>query len=381
VIRRLHAPLLGLALLGMPSLAAAQAAVADQAGARPAPGAASFKKPVPWHDSSIIWQQDVGTQTVGLGGDYQSRDPYYDWVFYLRPRYYFWEDEHSSLSVRAQFSAAYEFTNSDVSTQKNELWFGDTVLSLVPQHSFVQNGDYLTSLDLSLPRLVLPTSKVSFDSGDIVQVGARAYLFQGFPVREGEPLLPRARAALRVGYGYQFAKSVVPENPSLSVFTMDPSGRVVSSSQLAGAALAQHTAIFHGLLGADIWRDIVGIESEFGIDPAWKFKLPPAQPICGVILTGCAPAQDVPNPQTYGVITTFDAYVEFHFLKSALTPAIGYQNITNQLGPNGEHRNFFWSPDAKVYVRLEFQPDLLLEPRAAPRFTRESTYPNVASAR
>jgi hypothetical protein len=381
VFRRLLAPLLGLALLGVSSPAAAQAAPVDSTGALPPSAPPAAKKPVPWHDSSLIWQMRATTQTLHIGPSYQSSDPYTDWVFYLRPRYYFWENDRWSLSLRAQFGAIYELTNSDVTTQENEFTIGDTVLSFVPQHTFVQNGDYLTSLDLSLPRLVIPTSKASRDSGNILQLGVRAYLLQGFPVREGESFLPRARAALRIGYGYQFASSTVPENPSLHQFGMSPNGSIETTHQLAGAALAQHTAIFHGLAGADIWRDIVAIEGEFGIDPAWKFRLPPAQPICGVVLTGCTPAQDVPDPQRYGVVTTLDAYLEFHTLKQSLTASVGYENITNQLGVNGEHRNFFWSPDAKLYLKLEFQPDLLIEGRAAPKFTRERAPLNVAGLR
>jgi hypothetical protein len=381
VIRRLLAPLLGLTLLGVSSPAAAQAAPADSVGEVPPEAPAPKKKPVPWHDSTIIWQMRATTQTLHLGPEPQSRDPFYDWVFYFRPRYYFWEGDHWSLSLRAQFNVSYEFTNSDVTTEQNELTFGDTILSFVPQHTFVENGDYITSLDLSLPRLQIPTSKASFDAGNILGIGPRAYLFQGFPVREGESFLPRARAALRIGYQYQFAQSVVPENPSLQQVRTDANGNVVTNNQLAGAALAQHTAVFHGLAGADIWRDIVAIESEFGIDPAWKFRLPAAPPICGVVLTGCTPAQEPPDPQRYGVVTTLDAYLEFHALKQALTAAIGYENITNQLAPDSQHRNFFWSPDAKLYLRFEFQPDLLLEPRAAPRFTRAPATTNVASAR
>lgn len=382
MIRRLLAPLLGLALLGVARGALAETPASDHAGeVTPEATGAHQKKPLLWHDSTVIWQQYVGSQTVHVGNDYQSSDPYYAWLFYVRPRFYFWENERSSLSLRAQFWTTYEFTNSDVTTQKNELWFGDTLLSLMPAHAFVKHGEYLTELELSLPRLVLPTSKSSRDSGQIAQVGVRAYLVQEFPLRQGQAFLPRGHVALRAGYSYQFAHSIVPENPNLNQGVTSWEGVVVNSHQIGGAALAQHVGIFHGVLGADLFRDIVAVETEFGLDPAWKYRLPPTQPICGNVLTGCTVPGEPPDPQRYGVITTFDAHVDFRAFNGFLTTTVGYLNITQQNGPDGQHRNMFWSPDAKFYVGFEVQPDLLLEPPAAARYTRARPLTNVASAR
>jgi hypothetical protein len=382
VIRVPLAPLLGLLLLGASGRARADTPAADRER-EPAPEAAASpkKKPLLWHDSTVIWQQRAGSQTVHVGSDYQSSDPYYDWVFYVRPRFYFWENERSSVSLRAQVWTTYEFTNSDITTQKNELIFGDTLLSLVPAHAFVKQGEYLTELELSLPRLVLPTSKASYDSGEIAQLGVRAYLLQAFPLREGQSFLARAHAALRVGYSYQFARSTVPENPNLNQGVTDWEGVVVNSHQVAGAALAEHVGIFHGLIGADIWRDIFALEAEFGLDPSWKFRLPPSQPICGNVLTGCTVPGEPPDPQTYGVVTYLDAHLDFLAFGGSFTTSIGWENITLQNGPDGQHRNAFWSPDAKLYLRFELQPDLLFEPRAVSRYTRARALTNVASAR
>jgi hypothetical protein len=381
VIRVPLAPLLGLLLLGLSGRAPAQTPAADHEAEPPAAAGSARKKPLFWHDSTVIWQQRAGSQTLHVGSDYQSSDPYYDWVFYLRPRLYFWEDERSSVSLRAQVWTIYEFTNSDVTTQKNELMFGDTVLSLVPAHAFVKHDDYLTELELSLPRLDLPTSKSSWDSGEILQLGVRAYLLQDFPVRGGQSFLPRAHLGFRTGYSYQFARSIVPENPSLNQGVTSWEGVVVNTHQIAGAALAEHVAVIHGVFGADLYRDTVAFDGEFGLDPAWKFRLPPTQPICGNVLTGCTAAGEPPDPQRYGVVTTFDAHVEFRAFSGSLVTGVGYQNITLQNGPDGQHRNALWSPDAKFYLALQFQPDLLLEPPAAARYTRARPLTNVASAR
>lgn len=370
------------ALLGLTENALGQATSPDQ----PAPAASDTttpaKKPLPWHDSSLIWVQRATTQTLGIGPKPLSADPYYDWVFYVRPRYSFWENETSSLSVRGQFELDHEFTNSDVTTEKNQTLLADTVLALVPEHAFVSQGEYLTLLSLSLPRVVLPTSTASYNAGNIAQVGVRALFLQDFPLRENEPWLPRGRVALRAGYSYQFARDIVPELSTLNQVRMDLAGHSVSNDQVGGAALAQHLFMVHGLAGVDIWRKIIGIDAEFGVDPVLKFPLEKNPVLCNVVQTGCIAVSDVNNPQRYGVITLFDAFVEARAFDNAVHVAVGYENVTNELNPASEYRNPLWSPDAHVYLRLDFVPDLLLEP-PVPTAPRAGPEPgrNVASAR
>jgi hypothetical protein len=328
-------------------------------------GATPAQRPVSWHDTTVLWSQRATTQTLGLGADYQSRDPYYDWVFYLRPRYYFWENERTSLSLRGQIWASIELTDSNSSTERRELWLEDTLVSLTLQHAFVQEGEYLTDITLSFPRLEVPTSKASFQSGKILQLGVRAFPLTAFPLRRGEPFLPRGSAALRLGYGYQFARAIVPERSTLDRLRTDLSGRSVSNDQLGGAALAEHAIVLHGLLGADLWHDVLSIQSEFGIDPAYKFALTAAAPVCSV-LTGCVEPDTVRRPQRLSMVTMLDVYLQLKSLGGALKTALGYENITAQLGADGQRRGALWSPDAKLYVKLELTPDLLLsKPSAA----------------
>lgn len=354
---RLVPLLAGLAALALSSVAAAQG-TADQAVSAAQRKYGEDQRRVPWHDSTAIWQQRVGTQTVGLGSDYQSRDPYYDWVFYLRPRYYFWEDDRSSFSVRGQLLGSIELTNSNTSTKQREFLLGDTLLALTPEHAFVKHGEYLTDLVLSLPRVVLPTSKAAYNSGKVAELGVRALFVQAFPLREGDAWLPRGYFALRAGYGYQFARSVVPELSTLNQLRMVIGNTVVSNDQLNGAALAEHIGVFHGILHADVFKDLVALESEFGLDPLVKFPLEANARAC--IATGCTPVGSSTDKR-YQPATYLDVYVDTFALDHALKVSFGYENITAQLGLDGERRNFFYSPDAKVYLRLEFQPDYLLK--------------------
>lgn len=312
-----------------------------------------------WHDSTAIWQQRATTQTLGVGGDFQSKDPYYDWVFYLRPRYYFWENYTSSFSVRGQLLGNIEFTNSDTTTQRRQFEIQDTIVALTPEHAFVKHGEYLTDLTLSLPRFVIPTSRAGYESGKILQVGLRALLVQAFPLREGSDWLARGYLGFRGGYDYQFARAIVPESSTLDRLRMDLEGHLVTNNQLAGAAMAEHSGVIHGIVHGDIYKDFIGLESEFGIDPAYKFALPAVNDVA--LLTGPAKPTDVANPTRYGVTTYLDIYADALAFDHALKVSLGYENITGQMGPNGERRGFFWSPDAKLYIKLEFQPDFLVK--------------------
>ncbi len=364
--RQLLPALALLAATGVASNVRAQAASADQAP--PAEGSTTpAPKQVPWHESTVLWSQRASTQTLGVGADYQSRDPYYDWVFYLRPRYYFWENERTSLSVRGQIWAALEFTDSNTTSERHEFFPEDTLVSLTLQHAFVQDGEYLTDVTLSFPRLELPTSKASFQSGKIVQLGVRAFPLQAFPLREGSALLPRGHVALRLGYGYQFARGIVPERSTLDRLRMDSAGTSVTNDQLSGGAFAEHIGVLHALVGADLWRDVLAVVSEFGLDPSYKFALAEGAPIC-TVLTGCVVPETGDDPQRLNAATTLDVYLQVKSLGGALKTAIGYENITGQLGAGGRRRSMLWSPDAKFYLKLELTPDLLLaQPAAAAR--------------
>jgi hypothetical protein len=320
---------------------------------------------VPWHDSTFIWQQRLGTQTLGVGGDYQSRDPYYDWVFYVRPRYYFWENGRTSLSVRGQLEADIELTNSNTSTKQRQFFLGDTLVSFVPEHAFVKHGEYLTDLALSLPRVVIPTSKAGHESGKILELGVRALFVQAFPLREGSDWVPRAYFGLRAGYGYQFASGVVPESSTLNQLRTDLEGHVVTNHQLNGAALAEHIGVLHGIAHADLFKDIVALESEFGLDPLVKFPLGEHPQVCN-LPTGCAEPTPNGNDQPYQPATYLDVYLDTFAFEHALKVSFGYENITAQLGGDGQRRTFFWSPDAKLYLKLEFQPDYLLKKPSGP---------------
>jgi hypothetical protein len=312
-----------------------------------------------WRETYFLFQQRASTQTLGVGADYQSRNAYYDWFFYLRPRLYVWDNADTSLSLRGQVALLREFTDSDATTTRGELELQDSALSLVPEHVFYADADYETRLTLSLPRLELPTSKPSRDAGKIMQIGVRALFMQAFALRTGEDAFPRGHAGVRLGYAYELWGANVGENSDLRRVRLDVAGRSVTNSQIGGAAVSDHRGLMHAVVGGDIFRDVVSFELEAGIDPWSRYPLSDSE-VCNVS-TGCVRAASVVDPQRYAVSTFLDANVSAVPVRDVLRVIFGYENISSQIGANGRRRSALWSPDAKLYLTLELRLDGLYQ--------------------
>lgn len=341
-------------------LARAQEAPAtDSAAASTRPEAAP-PSPVSWHDSTILLKESVGTQTVGVGADYQSRNPYFDTALYLRPRYYLWESAPSSLSIRAQIPVTHEATNSDTTTKRGEVLLQDTILMLAPERT---SGD-ATRVTLSVPRLTLPTSYASRKSGKIMDAGVRAVVDHSVPLRTTSKLLPSGRLATRLGYEYGFVTGTVPTADTLTRLRRDLDGHSVRNGQISGAAFSDHYVVLRGIVGADVYADVLSFALELGVDPAHRRRLP--TPLVRGLDTGPYLARSTQDPSRWIMTTYLDAAFTFH-VAGLLDVAIGYENITGQLGPDGRRRNIFYSPDAKFYVYAELLLDKMYESVAGTR--------------
>jgi hypothetical protein len=350
------------------ALAAAPAHAQEKdRGAAPLEKATPKPEPLIWHDTTFLFQQRTTTQTVGVGRDYQTSDPFYDWAFYLRPRLYVYEEGKLSFSFRGQALVTHELTNSNTTTDRGEVVIEDTLLSFAPQFTAYDAGEYSTNVSLALPRVVLPTSKASRAAGKIVDVGVRALLEQTFPLREGDAIFPRGRLDVRLGYSYGFAGANVPEKEDLDQLRVDMGGHLVTNDQLGGAALADHSGLVRGLVGADVLRDRIAFNLEAGLDFAHKYPL--AEESTLTLDTGPVEIPvDEDAPRT-NVTTFFDVNLEFRFGRDLFSLYAGYENINAALGPDGQRRTLLWSPEAKFYLSAELRLDTtysLATRRAAP---------------
>ncbi len=324
-------------------------------------GAATKKKPseekekkLAWRGTSLSWSNRATAQTVGLGDDYQSANPYAEWFFSLRPRYYLWDGDGDSLSLRVTLNAFTELTNSDTTTKEREFLIDDSTIALVPSFTLWKDGDYRTVLSLTTPRVVLPTSKASRSSGIYAEVGVRASLTQTVPIQgSDEDFFPTASFGARAGYAYLFSKGNVPLDADLDQLRRNVDGVTVSNDQLRGAALAQHRASGHVFGGLDIYKDIVSLESELGMDWFWKFPLAEADV---TLETGQAEVESQDSTRLQRSLF-FNVGLSVNAIEDILTIGFGYESFPTQLGPGGNRRSIFYSPDALLYFALDLSLD------------------------
>jgi hypothetical protein len=313
---------------------------------------------LPWHDTYLYWDNAVTTNTLGVGQAYQSRDPVYELTLGLRPRYYFVDDPDKSISVRADLGIATERTNSDTTTKQGEWSATDFELYGAFSYKLRESKDDLTELSLRLPRVILPTSKISYDSGKFLSLGTRVAVREDVALEGRDArFFPNLELFVKVEYDYQFTRSETPTNSGLERIRLDPDGHSVVSDQLSGATFARHAVDFGVAASLHVHQDALWTTS-LDIRPAWKYPVDHEVEVCGVVLTGCTQATGVSDPQTRSVLTSFTTSVLFS-LTDTLGLSFGYANLTNQLGPDGRRRSVFYSPDARFYATLSVGLDHL----------------------
>ena len=325
----------------------------DQGAAPQTTAAPKKEEKLPWRGTTLNWSNRATAQTLGLGDDYQSSNPYAEWFFSLRPRYYLWEGGKHTLSLRLTLNAYTELTNSDTTTKEHEFLIDDTTLALVPSFTLAEDGDYKTVLALTAPRLVLPTSKASRSSGIYGEVGVRASITQTVPLQGDDNFFPTANFGARAGYGYLLSSGNVPLDADLDQLRRNVDGVTVTNDQLRGAALAQHRASAHVFGGVDIYRDRVSLDSEIGMDWFWKFPLAETQ-----VMLDTGPA-DVPSDDTGRLQRSlfFNVALSVVAIEDILTIGAGYESFPTQLGPGGTRRSIFYSPEALFYLALALSLD------------------------
>jgi len=347
------------------TLAAVRPLQAQSARVRETPRGVSGASPegiqptnLPWHDSYLYWDHATTAATLGVGQDYQTRNPLYEMTIGFRPRYYLLENEQSSISVRGDLGVVTERTNSDTTSKEGEWSATDFEFWGSFSRKVRESKGDLTELAIRIPRLLLPTSKVSYDSGKILGLGVRIGAREEIVLAgRGATWFPSIELLGKIDYGYQFSNSRVPVNGSLERIRMGIDGRSIVSDQLGGATLAQHAAAF----GIASWLHVhqrLNWITTFELRSAWKYPVDHDVQICGVVLTGCTKAGGIDDPQTRTALTYFQSEV-WGRLTDTLELTFGYANLATQLAPDGRRRSMFYSPDARFYLTLNVYLDHL----------------------
>jgi hypothetical protein len=305
---------------------------------------------VPFRGSTLALDNSASAQTLGIGSDYQSRNPSYEIALGVRARYLLWEQpEERSVSVAAALALVHEFTDSDSTTERGEWTFTDLELLLAFNQRLAGGQGYKTDLLLGVPVLSFPTSQVSANNGKILGAGISAALAQTLPLREDQGFLPSARGRIRLGYNYQFTRAVVPTNEGIERIRLDPLGRSVPSDQLSGAAFSQHQGTLALAAGLDI-TSFITWDVELGWRPAYKYDLGD-EVVLGNVDTGDVELESADDATRFTVTTLFQTEIVVD-VPRPLAFSVGYENVTLQLGEGGERRNMLYSPDARFFASV-----------------------------
>lgn len=315
---------------------------------------------VPWHDSVVVWDNSVTTQTLGIGRDYQSRNPTYEMSFRLAPRYYLHESDTERLSVRGDLRLLREFTNNDVTTERGEWTFDDSELWL----SYIRTlrGEVGTRTDLVLraPSFEFPTSNVSASSGKVLGLGLGIGVDQEVPLRgSGARVLSNTVLRARSGYSYQFVDTLVPTNDRVGRVRLNPGGISLPSDQISGSAFPQHELSFTARAETLLLRDLVFV-SEIGLLYARRYDQDSSVEVCGVVATGCVDVEGRADATRHSTSTLFNLELSYS-LHAGILAGIGYANLAPQLGQDGRRRGVFYSQDARASASLTFVIDALLQ--------------------
>ena len=362
-----------IATSGVVMLAAAQVADAQVAAREPTPAAAVDGGPsspaataesegdrprLVFRSSSFYWDHSATAQTLGVGSDYQSRNPNYEMAFGLRPRYYFYDSERESLSARGDIALVREFTNSDATTREGEWTFTDAELWLAYVRTLNDTPDQTTDLIVRAPQLVLPTSKVSSSNGKILGLGFGLGIEQAVPLRgKGSRFLASARARANARYRYQFASSVVPTNEGIERVRLGPDGRSLPGDQLSGSAFADHEISGDLAVEPEILPDLT-LLTQFGLRYVHRRALDQQVDVCGVVSTGCARVETRGDASRYGIASVFTVELGYE-VRDELALALGYTNLAPQLGADGQRRQPFYSQEARGYLTITLALDEL----------------------
>lgn len=307
----------------------------------------------------LSWDNSVTTQTLGIGGDYQSTNPTYEMMFRLAPRYSIYEKEGRELAARADVRLVREFTNSDRTTERGEWTFTDTELWLEGTEPISRTPGRKSQVYARAPVLILPTSKFSSMAGRILGLGLSLGFDQDVPLAPGAATLPRLTLRPRVNYAYQFSRAVVAVNDRIDRVRIDPDGRSFTSDQLNGSALNEHQLAVGSRFDTHVTEQLM-LSLDLGLRYVHRYALPEQVSLCGNVATGCAPIEARADATRWGVATAF-VFTASYIVAEYAEFSLGYANLASQLGEDGQRRNAFYSPNARFFAAVGVSLDVFYD--------------------
>jgi len=310
--------------------------------------------PSPIRLSWFSWQQNASTKIFGIGRDYiGTNDESYSWDFAFTPRYSFINEKDDWAWVNLNIGWTVELTNSDTTTKQNQVLFNDLGVGLGYRHFFYRSEDDETSLFVGpLGSVTLPTSLASQNHGTYMNTSLGAGLGGNVKILGHESdWFPSIFVSSSASWRHLFARSYIPTKSDLDWKRQSASGSTLLSDQLSGVPFAMNTAAFN--LGY-----YLTIYKELSFGNVWSLQVPFRHDFeagggtgcdASTLTDPCVTAQRNPNRSLGTPVTSFD--VSLGYIVAGLAwVSVGYNNTTPQLGPDGQRRNVFYSPDSQFYL-------------------------------
>jgi hypothetical protein len=313
-------------------------------------------KKVPFHGSTLLFDQSMTTQTARLETQpQQSNVPLYEWWVSFRPRWYF--TEHLYYWARLDYFK--EFTNNQDNTYYREDSFGDMWNTLAYSTPVSKEGAWKNTKVGVSARVLLPFSKVSRANNVYFTAGGGGSVAQKIPLAgESAKWFNDVTLTASASYSHPFSKATTAVGADQFVERQDTEGRSFSSDQLRGSTLTNHQLLT--VVGGEL---AITPKWSLGLDMifinAWKYR--PKDDVTVVTGTGAAVVPRNPDSTLFTQQSWFIASTGYDLLDE-LNVSLGYYNLANVVGPNGQRRgivggdNVWWSPDARIF--LDFTANL-----------------------
>ena len=304
-----------------------------------------------WRGTQLVFDQSASTHTVGLGKDYISDNPVYELNFSFRPRYYVYDGDEHSVNVNAQLELTQEVTNSDYTTQKNEVQFGNMTFNAVYGWTAYQNDDgVMTRLSIG-PRFVIPTAKTSWRSGQRFQLGGGLAAMQAFPMAGvTSEWFPSAAVQGSAYYMKPIQNSTTGVNEDFERDRQDVNANNIKSNQISAGAKVAHQVTAMASASFDITQKL-HLSGSYVWIMQWAYtfdqtEISPAG-TGGLVIQ----PEEYKDATNFRVMPWFLVSVDYDLLPEVGLGA-GYYNVTNQLGEDGQRRSPLWSPEARVFFDI-----------------------------
>jgi hypothetical protein len=323
----------------------------------------------PFRGSRFDWTHNVTTSTLGIGQDYQSSSyQVYQQGFSLLLAYFPYDGERARVRLAMAPGLDLALTNSDITTSEREPLFRDLPVVVGASFILAMDPDNFNSTIVA-PNLAffLPTSKMSWNSGDYLTVSPRISLSQQLPLfGAGAMILDDIDVWLQLRYDHLFSRGATPIDTGLDRASRGLQGGTTQSDVLDGSqnapnafrvdlSLAFSEQLFERPLTVTINADY-RMAQLYGVAP---YEVQTA--------TGPVVVEPDPNARTWRRGIGFGADATYQLMPS-MSVAMGYAACGNELCPargadlgNSTYDTPFYTPHAIFWAGLVVHVDTVLD--------------------